>query len=114
MINQTVANKSANAKEIKEIDINKVVIRDDLYPRIEKSTSTVQKYAENLEVLPPIELNQRFELIDGWHRLTANKKAGIKTIKAIITNTGSDRELLELAIERNACHGLQFITGRQT
>lgn len=108
MNNQAVLNKNTNAKEIKEVDVDKVVIRDDLYPRIEKSTSTVQKYAENLEVLPPIELNQRFELIDGWHRLTANKKAGIKTIKAIITNTGSDRELLELAIERNACHGLQL------
>ncbi|NUO10029.1 MAG: ParB/RepB/Spo0J family partition protein [Candidatus Brocadia sp.] len=108
MNNQAVLNKNTNAKEIKEIDVNKVVFRDDLYPRIEKSTSTVQKYAENLEVLPAIEVNQRHELIDGWHRWTAHKKAEAKNIKAIITHTNSDRELLELAIERNACHGLQL------
>lgn len=108
MNNQAVVNKSTNAKEIKEIDVNKVVFREDMYPRIEKSSSTVQKYAEDLEVLPPIEINQRNELIDGWHRWTAHKKADAKTIKVVITNTDSDRELLELAIERNSSHGLQL------
>lgn len=109
MNNQTaVVNKNTTVKEIREIDVNKVVFRDDLYPRIEKSTSTVQKYAEDLEVLPPIEINQRNELIDGWHRWTAHKKAEVKIIKALITYTDSDRQLLELSIERNAAHGLQL------
>ncbi|MDG6027108.1 MAG: hypothetical protein E3K40_10470 [Candidatus Brocadia sp.] len=108
MTNQTIVNKSTNAKEIIDADVDKVVVREDLYPRTEKSTLTVQKYYENLEMLPPIEINQRHELIDGWHRWTAHKKAGVKTIKAIITHTNSDRELLELAIERNATHGLQL------
>ena len=111
MNNQAVLNKNANVKEIKEVDINKVVFREDLYPRIEKSPLTVEKYAEDTEMLPPIELNQRLELIDGWHRWTAHKKAEVKNIKAIITHTNSDRELLELAIERNACHGLQLSSG---
>lgn len=90
------------------IKVADVVFRSDLYPRIESSATTVQKYAEDLDVLPPIEVNQRKELIDGWHRWTAHKKAGAENIKAVVTKTESDAHLLELAIERNAVHGLQL------
>lgn len=48
--------------------VDAVVFRSDWYPRIETSAVTVQKYAEDLSVLPPIEVNQNNELIDGWHR----------------------------------------------
>jgi transcriptional regulator with XRE-family HTH domain len=92
-------------KKVKVLD---VVFREDLYPRINTSAETVQKYAEDLSVLPPIQVNQRMELIDGWHRWTAHKKNGIEEINAIITETASDAELLELAIESNATHGLQL------
>lgn len=108
MNNQSVVKKSTNVKEVKEVNVNDVIFREDLYPRIDKNSFTVQRYAEDLDVLPPIELNQRLELIDGWHRWTAHKKAESKTIKAIITNTSSDTDFLELAIERNASHGLQL------
>jgi|SRR5579863_3197147 len=92
----------------KTIKVADVVFRDDLYPRIETSPTTVQKYAEDLEVLPPIEVNQHNELIDGWHRWTAHKKAKADTIRATVTKTVNDAEFLELAIERNALHGLQL------
>lgn len=85
-----------------------VVFRDDLYPRIETSPTTVQKYAEDLSVLPPIKVNQHNELIDGWHRWTAHKKAGVEEIDAEVIETASDAHLLELAIETNATHGLQL------
>lgn len=85
-----------------------VVFREDLYPRIETSAVTVQKYAEDLSVLPPIEVNQHNELIDGWHRWTAHKKNGAAEIAVTVTPTKSDGDLLELAIERNASHGLQL------
>lgn len=90
------------------IETSAVVFREDLYPRIETSAATVQKYAEDLEVLPPIEVNHRNELIDGWHRWTAHKKKSTKTIDVIVTETSSDSHLLELAIDRNAKHGLQL------
>jgi len=48
-----------------EVAVASVVYREDLYPRIQTSATTVQKYAEDLDVLPPIEVNQRNELIDG-------------------------------------------------
>lgn len=91
-----------------EIAVSAVVYREDLYPRIETSATTVQKYAEDLDVLPPIEVNQHNELIDGWHRWTAHKKREVATIRAIVTQTKSDTHFLELAIERNATHGLQL------
>lgn len=91
-----------------ELKVSDVVFRDDLYPRIEHSAVTVQKYAEDLSVLPPIEVNQRNELIDGWHRWTAHRKMDAATIKAVVIETNSDAHLLELAIERNSTHGLQL------
>lgn len=93
---------------MQEIPVSAVVFRSDLYPRIETSAVTVQKYAEDLDVLPAIEVNQHNELIDGWHRWTAHKKANAEKIRAEITETASDADLLELAIERNASHGLQL------
>jgi hypothetical protein len=91
-----------------EMNVADVVFRDDLYPRIDTSATTVQKYAADLEVLPPIEVNQLNELIDGWHRWTAHKKNEAVKIKAIVTKTANESEFLELAIQRNAAHGLQL------
>jgi len=93
---------------VMSIAVDKVIFREDLYPRIETSAITVQKYANDLDVLPPIEVNQNNELIDGWHRWMAHKKAKAETIRVTVTKTKSDGELLELAIERNATHGLQL------
>ena len=90
------------------IPLTQVVYREDLYPRINTSAETVQKYAEDLSVLPPIEINQHNELIDGWHRWTAHRKMEAETVPAIVTQTTSDAHLLELAIVRNASHGLQL------
>ncbi len=91
--------------------VSDIIFREDLYPRIETSPQTVQKYAEDLSVLPPIEINQHNELIDGWHRWTAYKKNEIVDIPVVIIQTISDMHFLELAIEKNAIHGLQLSQG---
>ena len=91
-----------------EIAVADVVFRKDLYPRIEHSQRTVEQYAEDLDVLPPIEVNQHYELIDGWHRWTAHRKVGAEKIKVQITETSGESHFLELAIRRNATHGLQL------
>lgn len=88
--------------------VSDIVYRDDLYPRIKADPATIQRYAENLEVLPPIEVNQRNELIDGFHRWTAHRKENAEEIAVIVTPTATDVELLALAIERNSKHGLQL------
>jgi len=38
-----------------ELQIDQIIIRDDLYPRLKKDPVLVQKYTSDLEVLPPIE-----------------------------------------------------------
>lgn len=119
--------------DIKTIRVSDVIFREDLYPRIETSATIVQKYAEDLSVLPPIEVNELSELIDGWYRWTAHRKKAVEMIEVVVTPTmppedprelnaedraeaeeerhkSSDAKLLELAIERNAQHGHQLST----
>lgn len=91
-----------------KIPVSSVVFREDLYPRINHSPATVDQYSEDISVLPPIELNQHNELIDGWHRWTAHKQAEVSEIAVVVTKTKNEAEFLELAIRRNAKHGLQL------
>jgi hypothetical protein len=91
-----------------EIKVDSVVYRQDLYPRIKHDPETVQRYVLSIESLPPIEVNQHNELIDGWHRWTAHKTAGIETINVKVTETASEADFLELAIVRNSTHGFQL------
>ena len=95
-------------EQIVVIPVTSVVFRQDLYPRIKTSADTVQKYADDLAVLPPILINQHQELIDGWHRWTAHRQMEKDAINAIVIQTASDADLLERAIRTNATHGLQL------
>jgi len=88
--------------------ITDIVFRDDLYPRIDTSAFKVQEYANDIDNMPPIEINQHRILIDGWHRWTAHKKLGLETIPTITTVTDSEVQILELSIRRNAKHGHQL------
>jgi hypothetical protein len=94
--------------ETKTIKVSEVVFRKDLYPRIEHNQQKAQDYAENIEQLPPIEVNQHNELIDGFHRWTAHRLKKLDEITVVVTQTASDAQLLERAIETNAKHGLQL------
>jgi DNA modification methylase len=89
--------------------VDEIIWREDLYPRFNPIPAKVQEYAENVELLPPIEVNQHNELINGYHRWTAQRKEEIKQIAVIVTTTKSDANLLALAYERNA-HGTVAIT----
>lgn len=90
------------------IKVADVKWREDLYPRIEPDSATIQRYAANIEVLPPIEVNQHNELIDGYHRWTAHKVANVEDIAVTVTETASDLDLLRVACKRNASFGIQL------
>ena len=90
------------------LKVSEVIFREDLYPRLEPDSKLIQKYAEDLDVLPPIEVNQNRILIDGFHRWTAHKKMEKEDIEVTITETKSEEEIFELAIERNSKFGLQM------
>jgi DNA-directed RNA polymerase specialized sigma24 family protein len=90
------------------LPIERVVVRTDLYPRSRHDPALVQRYAENIENLPPIEVNQYGHLIDGYHRYLAYRLREKTEIPVIVTETSSDEELLALAAQRNAAHGWQL------
>jgi hypothetical protein len=94
--------------EYVEIQVSDIIWREEFYPRFDPVPSRIQQYAECIELLPPIEINQHNELIDGYHRWTAHKKAGIETIKALVTQTAGDAELDRLMAKRNAGFGIQL------
>lgn len=90
-------------KEIKDIIFTK-----DLYPRFEVDLKKIGEYSENINLLPPIIINQDNILIDGWHRIKAHKQVGLTEIEVIVEETKSDDEIYLRAIELNATHGLQL------
>jgi len=94
--------------EIITLKVSDIIWREDLYPRFEPVPAIIQKYAEDIDQLPPVEVNQSNELIDGYHRWTAHKKENRETIKAFVTITESDRHFARLAMRRNSRHGFHI------
>jgi hypothetical protein len=89
-----------------EIPIEQVKFRRELYTRATVDQDAIERYSEFLADLPPIEVNQNYELIDGFFRLEAHRKKGASTIRVVVTETAGDYELLQLACRRNSRHAL--------
>jgi hypothetical protein len=92
------------------VPVAAVVVREDLYPRIEHDEKMVRSYEDALDDLPPIIVNQDCILIDGYHRLAAHKNAGRDTIAAVILHTKTEDEILLHSISLNSRHGMQLTT----
>lgn len=90
------------------INTNDIVYRDDLYPRFEANQALIQRYANSIEHLPPIKINQNNILIDGYHRWKAHQLEGETKIKVEVVETASEKELKRLAYQLNSNHGLQL------
>ena len=89
-----------------------IVFREDLYPRLKPNPQKIQEYAENLDRLPPIEIDQHNILIDGYHRWKAFETEKQEEIPVIVTAVASEAELECLSVARNATHGQQ-LTGEE-
>ena len=87
---------------------DQIKFRDDLYPRFKHDPALVQKYAQDLDILPPIKVNQNNELIDGFHRWTAYKTNEVEQIPVEVVQTATELEFLRLAIQANNRHGWQL------
>lgn len=94
--------------ENKRINTKDIVFRDDLYPRFEANQALIQRYANSIEHLPPIKINQNNVLIDGYHRWKAHQLEGETEIKVEMIETASEKELKRLAYQLNSNHGLQL------
>lgn len=91
-----------------ELRVDEVIFRKDLYPRLDHDPALVQQYAKTVNLLPAIEVNQHYWLIDGRHRLLGHQTAKVETIHAFITPTETEAEFIALACRRNAQHGRQL------
>ncbi len=88
--------------------VDEIKFREDLYPRITKDPALIQKYKKELSVLPPLKVNQKNELIDGYNRLCAHIAAEQETVAVTVIETKDDRDLFLRAIRANAKWGKQL------
>lgn len=78
-----------------------------LYCRTEVDSDTVFLYMQNIDNLPPIEINRSNKLINGRHRLQAHKNLGLEEIEVIVRDV-SDKEIFIKSIETNRKQGKQL------
>ena len=84
------------------------VLRDDLDPRLsDRDDDLIEQYADIFDALPPIEINQHNEVIDGWHRVRAAEQAK-RTEIAYVVETDGDDDLADRMWESNLRHGVQY------
>lgn len=85
------------------ISLDDVVLRRDLDPRMgELCDDKVARYAGIIGDLPPIEINQHEEMIDGWHRYVAARQTGWTHLPYFVTETAGDVDLAEKIWAANA------------
>ena len=98
--------------ETQEIKINKIIVDDEIQSRTGLNEKYIDEYVEELQIgaqFPPVELffdGQYYFLTDGFHRHQAFRKAGKKTIPAII-HEGDRREAILYSVGVNANHGIR-------
>jgi len=92
----------------KVLKTDEVIFREDLYPRFEPDQELIQRYANSVQYLPPIVIDQHNILIDGYHRWKAHQLAHVEKIKAKVVEVKSEAELEILAYKFNSTHGKQL------
>ena len=86
-----------------------VVLRDDLDPRLgDRDDALIAQYADIFDALPPIEINQKNELIDGWHRVRAAEHANRTEITFVVVETEDEDDLADRMWDANLRHGVQY------
>ena len=91
------------------IALDDVVLRDDLDPRLgDRDDDLITQYADIFDALPPIEINQHNEVIDGWHRVRAAEQAKRTEIGYVVVETKDDDDLADRMWESNLKHGAQY------
>ena len=91
------------------IALDGVVLRDDLDPRLgQRDADLIAQYAEIIDELPPIEINQDNVLIDGWHRVRAAEKAERTEIAYVVVETDGDDDLSDKMWAANLKHEVQY------
>lgn len=90
------------------IKISTVVFDQTIYPRLTPDLSLIQKYRDAIDKLPPIVIDRKNRLIDGYHRWQSMIAEGIEEIDTVLFDSDNDRECVIESIRLNATHGKQL------
>ncbi len=92
----------------RKIKLTDVIFENKIYPRAQYDTSLISKYRDAIDQLPPIVIDKKNRLIDGYHRLMAYSLEGKEEIEVTIFDSEDDRKCLIESIKLNATHGKQL------
>ena len=70
-----------------------------------RSRSRIESYADNIDSLPPILIDQDNHIIDGGHRFLAHALKERKEIKCIVETVANEKERRLKAVSMNSAHG---------
>ena len=104
-------------EKTKILGIEEIIFDEELYPRIQYNWMDVMNYQYAMETgskFPPItvaELNGKYYLVDGKHRIEAYKKLKEDFVTCEIIKVSNTKEIFEEAIKNNSKHGLAFRSG---
>lgn len=90
-----------------EVEIATVKVENEIYPRKNPNKAQIKLYRQNLENLPPIQINKEHYLVDGYHRVLAHKEEKKDLIKAFILDIPK-KEILWESTKLNSKHGLSL------
>jgi hypothetical protein len=98
--------------EPKKISIELLIQDYTMYPRSQVDSTTVNRYIDALKsgaVMPPIRVDFKTKrIIDGFHRVFAHQRLGLKTIDAYLEKTRGEADFYRRAISANSIHGRPY------
>lgn len=90
------------------IKTSDIIYDETIYPRDKVDMELVSRYRDSVENLPPIKIDLKNRIIDGYHRLHAFRAEKIDTINVEVFDSDEDIECLLESIKLNARHGKQL------
>ncbi len=85
-----------------------VIFDEKIYPREHEDMKLVEKYRGAINKLPPIVVDKKNRIIDGYHRLLAHRYEHIDEIEAELFDSDDDLTCLLQSLELNSGHGQQL------
>lgn len=98
--------------EPQKVLIEKLVEDFTMYPRSQVDGTTVERYTDALKsgsMFPAIRVDAKsMRIIDGFHRVAAHKKAGLKEIDAFLEKPRGESDFYRRAVAANNMHGRPY------
>ena len=84
----------------------------EIYPRTQISGAHVLRLKDAIlagESVPPIIVDRKSKrIVDGFHRYRAHRALKLDTMRAMMMDYATERDLVSDVVARNSCHGLPY------